>query len=157
MWGTAVCLGQPGPPFFSRILGEVEKCSGACLHLRAHPDLEEDVQGTDPAGTRSRLTLLRPRSAGRAWVPHTLPAEANQFCWQVEAGVGLGAVSRSTLVLGKAGRLWLLPCPRVHARLGVQQSEQDPSDNSPIHPRAARAVGGSRLFRPYHLRSSSAG
>lgn len=44
MWGTAVCLGQPGLPFFSRILGEVEKCSGACLRLRAHPDLEEDVQ-----------------------------------------------------------------------------------------------------------------
>lgn len=39
-------------------------------------------------------SLASPRSAVQARLPHTLPAEANQFCWQVEAGVGLGAISK---------------------------------------------------------------
>lgn len=45
--------------------------------------------GRDPAGTRTRLLSLRARG-----VHECLPAGASQLCWQVEAGVGLGAISK---------------------------------------------------------------
>lgn len=148
-------VGQSGPPSLPPGFGTGDEVLSSCLCPRLTQTLERDGQGRDPARMCARLTS--PRSMGRAWQLRTLPAEANQFFWQVEAGVDLGAISREQAGAGKSMEQLQLPlCPHIHTRLGIQVLGKGPRENLPISPCAACENKGPRLFRLYHLRSSPA-
>ena len=94
------CLGQSGPPFLLPDFGRGGEVLHGAYARRLAQTLDDDRQGRDPAGTRARLASSR--SAGQAWVPRTIPAEAKQFCGQVEAGVDPGAISREQAGTGES-------------------------------------------------------
>lgn len=89
-------------------------------------------------------------------MPRSLPTEANQFYWQVEAGVDLGATSREQAGAGESGEAAAASLPHIHTRLGVQHLEKGLGENTSIHPHTAHEDECRQLFRLYHLRSSSA-
>lgn len=117
MWGTVACLwDSQGVLSSPLILEEVMKRSVAAYAHRLAPSPEQE------AGQRPCQDVCQahsPRSVGRARELRTLPAEANQFFWQVEAGVDLGAISREQAGAGKR-REQLPLCPHIHTRLGIQ-------------------------------------
>lgn len=54
----------------------------------------------------------------QARVPCTLPAEANQFCWQVEAGVDLGAISKEQASTGESREAAAASLPPQSCKVG---------------------------------------
>lgn len=73
--------------------------------------------GRDLAGTRTRLP------SQRAWGVHeSPPAGASQLCWQVEAGVGLGAIASGLAQRrGQGDEGWKCHCsPGPHLRALLQ-------------------------------------
>lgn len=51
-------------------------------------------------------------------MPCTFPAEANQFCWQVEAGVDLGAISREQAGAGESREAVAASLPPHSCKVG---------------------------------------
>lgn len=51
-------------------------------------------------------------------MPCTFHAEANQFCWQVEAGVDLGAISREQAGAGESREVVAASLPPHSCKVG---------------------------------------
>lgn len=97
MWGTVGCLwDSQGLLSFPPDFGRGDEVLSGCLW----PDLR--AGGAEKRPCQDECQTSQPRSMGQAWELCTLPAEANQFFWQVEAGWILEPFPGNRLVLRKA-------------------------------------------------------